>query len=247
MAIVIPYVDTHRIVRERYVALVHVKDTSSLSLKSSIYSLLLMVVSVARKHFAIVNFFDKLAFLMNVVSASCKRKDIFLYMEQYGRRSIWSILDYGKEKGTNGSNQNQARGLVKYLTSFDFVFCLHLMMCILGFTNILSQALQRKDQDILKAISLVESTKEKLVMVETKKHLSYHLVYRISKLALVFPVTTTTVERCFSAIKIVKSNLRNRIGEEFFYVCVICEVERESLDNGNDEDVNHHLKKWHFL
>nr|XP_043630231.1 uncharacterized protein LOC122601541 [Erigeron canadensis] len=52
-------------------------------------------------------------------------------------------------------------------------------------------------------------------MVKTRKHLSYHLVYRLLKLALVLPVATTTVESCFSAMKLVKSDLRNYIGDEF--------------------------------
>ncbi|XP_071726854.1 uncharacterized protein [Rutidosis leptorrhynchoides] len=81
--------------------------------------------------------------------------------------SILKVLEYVKEEGTNGSSQNQAHGLLKYLKSFDFVFYLHLMFHILGFTNILSQALQRKDQNILEAVSLVESTKEILQELRT--------------------------------------------------------------------------------
>ncbi|GJT89771.1 hypothetical protein Tco_1078616 [Tanacetum coccineum] len=46
-----------------------------------------------------------------------------------------------------------------------------------------------------------------------------------------------SVERCFSAMKIIKSDLRNRIGQGFLNSCVICGVEREALANVNDEDV----------
>lgn len=49
------------------------------------------------------------------------------------------------------------------------------------------------------------------VMVQTREHLSYPLVYQLLKLALVLPVATTTMERCFSTMKLVKSDLRNRI------------------------------------
>jgi hypothetical protein len=42
-------------------------------------------------------------------------------------------------------------------------------------------------------------------MVETRKHITYHFVYRLLKLVLVLSVTTATVERCFSAIKIIKT------------------------------------------
>ncbi|XP_019093308.1 PREDICTED: uncharacterized protein LOC104753634 [Camelina sativa] len=47
------------------------------------------------------------------------------------------------------------------------------------------------------------------VMMETKKHLLHPLVYRFLKLVLTLPVVTPIVERCFSAMKIVKTTLRN--------------------------------------
>ncbi|XP_076943513.1 uncharacterized protein LOC143613782 [Bidens hawaiensis] len=59
------------------------------------------------------------------------------------------------------------------------------------------------------------------VMVETMKHISFHLIYRLLKLTLVLPIATVTIERCFSAMKIMKTNLRNRIGEDFLNICVI--------------------------
>ncbi|CAH9119284.1 unnamed protein product, partial [Cuscuta europaea] len=57
------------------------------------------------------------------------------------------------------------------------------------------------------------------VMVDTRKHLSHPLVYKLLKLALTLPVATATVERCFSAMKIVKTNLRNRIGGRYLSDC----------------------------
>ena len=41
------------------------------------------------------------------------------------------------------------------MNSFTFVFCLHLIRDVLGITNELSQALQRKDQDIVNPMKLV--------------------------------------------------------------------------------------------
>lgn len=49
-------------------------------------------------------------------------------------------------------------------------------------------------------------------LVETRKHIVYPLVYRILKLVMILHVATTTVERFFSAMKIVKSRLRGRMG-----------------------------------
>ncbi|KAL7606610.1 hypothetical protein Lser_V15G15016 [Lactuca serriola] len=64
------------------------------------------------------------------------------------------------------------------------------------------------------------------LLVETGKHLYFPLVYRLLKLALVLPVATATVERCFSAMKFLKTNLRNRIGDDFMNGVLICSVEK---------------------
>ncbi|XP_042396479.1 uncharacterized protein LOC121986586 [Zingiber officinale] len=52
-------------------------------------------------------------------------------------------------------------------------------------------------------------------LVETEKHLGFSLVYRMIELALVLPVATASVERVFSAMKIVKTDLRNIMGDEW--------------------------------
>ena len=46
--------------------------------------------------------------------------------------------------------------------NFEFVFFAHLMYIILGYTNELSECLQRREQDILNAISLVNVAKKKM-------------------------------------------------------------------------------------
>ena len=81
------------------------------------------------------------------------------------------------------------------------------------------------------------------VMVQTKKNLSYPLVYRLLKLALVLPVATATVERCFSTMKLVKSDLRNRIGDGFLSDCLISAIEKEALANVTNEDVINRFQK----
>lgn len=75
------------------------------------------------------------------------------------------------------------------------------------------------------------------VMVETKKHIAFTLVYKLLKLCLTLPVATATVERCFSAMKIVKSNLRNRIGDRFMFDCLICYIEKDILETISNDCV----------
>jgi hypothetical protein len=82
------------------------------------------------------------------------------------------------------------------------------------------------------------------IMVETRKHLCYPLVYRLLKLVLVLPVATATVERCFSAMKIVKTYLRNRLNDESLSDNLICYVEKEEMKKvTNDPVVDRFMKK----
>lgn len=50
----------------------------------------------------------------------------------------------------------EALSIIVLIRAFEFVFCVHLMNDILGLTFELSQGLQKKDQDIVNAIELVQ-------------------------------------------------------------------------------------------
>ncbi|PWA69295.1 hypothetical protein CTI12_AA299280 [Artemisia annua] len=75
------------------------------------------------------------------------------------------------------------------------------------------------------------------VMLETGKNLSFPLFYRILKLALVLPISTATVERCFSKMKLIKTDLRNRMGNGYLNNAMVCAVEGETFDEVTNEDV----------
>jgi len=49
-------------------------------------------------------------------------------------------------------------------------------------------------------------------MVKTNMKTSYGLVYQLIELTLILTVATATVERIFSAMSIIKTYLRNRMG-----------------------------------
>ncbi|KAJ9545337.1 hypothetical protein OSB04_025044 [Centaurea solstitialis] len=482
MAVVLRFVDKCGMVQERFVGVVHVIDTSALSLKSSIdaffakhglslaqvrghgydgasnmsgkfnglkalilsenesafylhcfaHQLQLVIVAVAKKHDGVKDFFDLLALVVTVVNSSCKRKDMIReshkdrIQEEIGNDEIvtskglnqeislvragdtrWNshhrtimslialfpevvkVLEYVQEDGDNVATRLQASGILSYFKTFEFVFYMHLMLTIFGLANSLSQALQRKDQDILEAVSLIQTTKDQLqmlrengfdelvekcyslcdkhnivkldmeegyvnpknprkrmnisnrhyynfdifntvldmqirefddrfcetstellqnmaalnprnsfsefnkerllklsemypcdfndkekiileheldvyyhsvyndvrfsnlkgiadlamLMVATRKHISHPIVYRLLKLTLVLPVATATVERCFSTMKLVKSDLRNRIADEFLNVVLICAIEKEAHGKVKNEDVVDRFQK----
>ncbi|XP_042410328.1 zinc finger MYM-type protein 1-like [Zingiber officinale] len=64
-------------------------------------------------------------------------------------------------------------------------------------------------------------------MVKTGKNTIFPLVYRLIELVLVLPVTTASVERVFSAIKIIKTDLRNRMGDEWMNDSLVVYIEKD--------------------
>ncbi|XLR08215.1 hypothetical protein S83_036153, partial [Arachis hypogaea] len=72
------------------------------------------------------------------------------------------VLEVIEEDGNNPEQRAEACQLLNHIQSFEFVFNLHLMKSILGVTNELSQALQRSDQDIINAMTLVKVSKQRL-------------------------------------------------------------------------------------
>jgi hypothetical protein len=71
-------------------------------------------------------------------------------------------------------------------------------------------------------------------IIETEKHMVFPLIYKLIELALLLLVSTTSVERAFSVMKIIKSKLRNQISNEWFIDLMVCYTERElfkALDN----------------
>ena len=76
-----------------------------------------------------------------------------------------------------------------------------------------------------------------IMLVETKKHEQYHIVYKLLMLVLILPVATTSVERIFYSMSYAKNKLRNKMGDEYLNNCLVTFVEREFFNQVKDEDV----------
>ena len=63
-------------------------------------------------------------------------------------------------------------------------------------------------------------------MVEHERHIAFPLVYRLIELALLLPVATASVERAFSAMNIIKTDLRNRMVDEWLNDLLLCYIEK---------------------
>ena len=70
--------------------------------------------------------------------------------------------------------------------------------------------------------------------MSTRKHETYPLIYLLVKLTLTLSVVTATVERNFSAMKYIKNELRNRMGNRWMNDCLMVYIEKDvvcSIDN----------------
>ncbi|KAJ4808671.1 General transcription factor 2-related zinc finger protein [Rhynchospora pubera] len=248
MAVVLRYVNKRGIVLERFIGIVHVRDTCASSLKEAITSLLgehnlslsrirgqgydgasnmngpfnglkslilrenptayyihcfahqlqLALVYVARRNDEADWFFVLVNKITNVMKGSAKRRELIREKQTI---QIIEGLSHGDLQTGSGSNQElgfrrpcetrwgshyscilnlianfsciadvlgivgkdstkqeqkaEANRLKKFMEDFDFVLMMHLMKNVLGITNELSLALQKKDQDIENAMSLV--------------------------------------------------------------------------------------------
>ncbi|XP_042380002.1 zinc finger MYM-type protein 1-like [Zingiber officinale] len=95
---------------------------------------------------------------------------------------------------------------------------------------ILEDQLETYIQNIRGEFSMIEdlgSLAKK--MVETGKNTIFPLVYRLIELALVLPVATASVERVFSAMKIIKTDLRNRMGDEWMNDSLVVYIKKDIL------------------
>ncbi|XP_021856221.1 uncharacterized protein [Spinacia oleracea] len=77
--------------------------------------------------------------------------------------AIVSVMEKIKvDKFCNNHQRGDADGALDLMISYDFVFIAHMMESILGIADVLSQALQQKNQDIVNALKLVSTTKSLL-------------------------------------------------------------------------------------
>jgi hypothetical protein len=82
--------------------------------------------------------------------------------------------------------------------------------------------------------SLADLTKG---IIKTGKSSDYPMVERLLRLVITLPVSTATAERAFSAMKLVKTRLRTKLGDDFLRYCVIVYIEREIAEKFSVEEI----------
>jgi hypothetical protein len=79
-------------------------------------------------------------------------------------------------------------------------------------------------------------------MVEVGIHTVFHLVYRLIELILVLHVAIATVERAFSAMNIIKTDLRNKMEDDFLTDCLVCYIEKDIFKSIDNEVILQHFQ-----
>ena len=80
------------------------------------------------------------------------------------------------------------------------------------------------------------------LMVKTRQHVDLALVYRRIELALILPVATASVERAFSAMNIIKNELRNKMTDDWLNHHMVCYIEREIFITIEDDKILAHYQ-----
>ena len=84
-------------------------------------------------------------------------------------------------------------------------------------------------------------------MVRTRKSEYYPLIYRVVKLVLILPVSTATTKRAFSAMNVIKTELRNKMEDEFLLNAMMLFIDKDiaaTISTDSIIDDLEDLKRW---
>jgi hypothetical protein len=69
----------------------------------------------------------------------------------------------------------------------------------------------------------------------------FSLVYHLVELALILPVATATIERAFSAMNIIETKRRNKMGDEWMNNNMLCYIEQDMFVDIQGEKILKHF------
>ncbi|XP_028057066.1 uncharacterized protein LOC114261061 [Camellia sinensis] len=182
MTVVIRYVDKKGQLIKCFLGIEHVANTNALSLKQAVENVfsILGLTSCKRRDIVREKQVAKVVEALNNGELSSgqnlnqetnlKQAGDTRWGSHYGTlvslasmfSTVIDVLEMISEDGSNLEQRAEANVLLDSIQSFEFVFNLYLMKMILAITSELSQALQRKDQDIVNAMNLVQISKVRL-------------------------------------------------------------------------------------
>ncbi|KAL8515800.1 hypothetical protein ACS0TY_014481 [Phlomoides rotata] len=82
-----------------------------------------------------------------------------------------------------------------------------------------------------------------VMLVETKKHVTYPTIYLLIKLVLILSVATASVERVFSGMTYVKNRLQNNMGDQLLSDWLVTFIEKNVFLQISDDDIMDRFQK----
>ncbi|XP_008449194.1 uncharacterized protein LOC103491145 [Cucumis melo] len=251
---------------ERFVGIVHITDTSSLSLKEvidgffSLHGLSMTslhgqaLVAIAKNHVEIAGLFLLVVNVVNVIGVSAKRQDMLREKHSANTfEALNNVIDMQLQELNNHFTEKSTELLLcvaclnpsNSFTTFDK----QKLICIAQFYPrdfstmellIFEDQLQNYIIDVCSDnmfVGLTSIGDFSQKMVITAKDKVYPLVYRLLTLALILPVTTATVKRIFSAMSIIKTQFRTRMKDQWMNDCLVAYIERDLFDKIDNEAI----------
>ncbi|KAL8516450.1 hypothetical protein ACS0TY_014924 [Phlomoides rotata] len=80
------------------------------------------------------------------------------------------------------------------------------------------------------------------LLTKSERSNVYVLLTRLIRLILTLPVSTATIERAFSAMKHVKTTLRNTMGDDLLGYCMMLYIERDFV-----KDIDSIINEFYVL
>ncbi|KAI5663872.1 hypothetical protein M9H77_23195 [Catharanthus roseus] len=158
--------------------------------------------------------FIYLAMIVNVIGASCKRKDVVL------QKHHDDLVKHGNEPNSRGI----ARGLIDNMNQFEFVFIAYLIVDVLTETNTLSMYLQQKTQNIVTDVRMTKTVKDEL-----KKYINDDDCWE----ELLGVVTAFCTKNDIFVLDLIVKEMDDRFTESNIelHMCISCLDPRDSFAN----------------
>ncbi|WVZ94354.1 hypothetical protein U9M48_040254 [Paspalum notatum var. saurae] len=195
------------------------------------HQLQLVLVAVAKGDVGCQTCFGQVSRLLNIVGISCKRHDM---LRDVRARKLKKALQLGEIEG--GTGLNQEMGLARPSDtrwSSHYKTILHIIHM---YSTIMENYIDDvRGDDRFDGLNTLGELSIKLV--QTQKHDLHDMVFLLLKLVLILLVATASVERVFSAMRLVKNHLRNHMGDQLLNDCLVTFTEREIFSNVSEDDI----------
>ncbi|KAL6561484.1 hypothetical protein OROMI_017085 [Orobanche minor] len=183
---------------------------------------------------------------------SCQQRDAITFEHHYQFDVFHAAIDFQVEELNNRFNDDAVE-LLRLSSALEpkdnFKSFNAQQICDLGTKfypndfsgqemHLLRSQLAHYEVDVLHHVSFQHLTTISELcqrLVETNKTQHYNLIDRLVRLILTLPVSTATTERAFSAMKLVKTTLRNKMEKDYLTDSLVVYIERE-LARSIDED-----------